>query len=308
MAGGLVIFVSILTFAATLLIGVLAWWGWTERRAARQSALAIRIGVPAAPVAAVQMFQTSTGTPMIWLRTQLDRAGDSQSERDILIRSVVFGVIGIIAGLVIFQGVPGVLGIVLGAAPILLLRRRGNQRSLTLTLQLPDTLDCIARTLRSGHAFSEALRVAGGEQPPPIGEELMRVSEKHRLGIAMEECMESLAIRNSGNFDLSLFVGAVLLQRETGGNMVEMLDRMADMIREQQMFGEKVKALTAEVRMSAAILGLLPFLVTGALALMRPTYLLPLVNTSLGNKLLGLAVGSLIIAGLVMRRLARVEA
>ena len=127
------------------------------------------------------------------------------------------------------------------------------------------------------------------------------------IRVVAEDCLESLVVRNSGNFDISLFVGAVLLHRETGGNMVEMLDHMAEMMREQQTFKQKVKALTAEVRMSAVILGVLPFLVTGALAVMQPNYLLPLIQTSLGNKLLGVAVASLVLAGVVMRRLARVE-
>lgn len=311
MAQGVVLFVSLVTFVATLLIGTLVWWAWVEKRASARSALAQRIGVQAPAAAELLLLRGTQESPLRWLRTQLDRAGDTRGERGFLIQSAVFGLVGlaggVVGGIAAGHGVLGGLGLLAGAIPLLLLRRRGDQRSLSLTLLLPDALDCIARTLRSGHAFSEALRVAGGEQPPPIGEELLRVSEKHRLGISMEDCLESLVVRNSGNFDISLFVGAVQLHRETGGNMVEMLDHMAEMMREQQTFKQKVKALTAEVRMSAVILGVLPFLVTGALAVMQPNYLLPLIQTSLGNKLLGVAVASLVLAGVVMRRLARVE-
>jgi len=142
----------------------------------------------------------------------------------------------------------------------------------------------------------------------PIARELGQVYEQHNLGRDFRECMTELAQRNPHNFDLKIFVSSLLLQRETGGNLIEILDNIAATIRARFVFKAKVKALTAEARMSALILGLLPFVVSGAIALLRPGYLGALIADPMGLNMLAIC-GMLYIAGAVMMRgLARVEA
>ena len=120
--------------------------------------------------------------------------------------------------------------------------------------------------------------------------------------------MTEMAIRNPHNFDLRIVVSATLLQRETGGNLIEILSNIATTIRGRFIFKGKVRALTAEVRTSAFILGALPFVVAGSLMVLRPGYLVPLMTEPTGRTML-LICGTLFGSGvLLMRSLSQVEA
>jgi tight adherence protein B len=124
----------------------------------------------------------------------------------------------------------------------------------------------------------------------------------------LRPCLESLLRRVPHCFELRLLVGAVLLNRETGGNLVEILDRLADTVRERLVFEGKVRALTAEVRVSAIILSFMPFAAAAVLTWVDATYLLPLTEPGLGRTMLFGATLSMVAGMLLMRRLAQVEA
>ena len=133
------------------------------------------------------------------------------------------------------------------------------------------------------------------------------LADRNRLGLGMRACLMEFAQRQAGNMDVQLFVSTVLLHQESGGNLVETLQQLADTIRDRKMAREKLAALTAEVRMSAMIVGGLPFFVSGVLLFIRPTYLLPLIETTYGRILLGVAIGSLTIGFTAMRAVSQVE-
>jgi tight adherence protein B len=192
--------------------------------------------------------------------------------------------------------------------PYLLIRAAARQRMVAISEQLPDALDLIGRSLQAGHGVADAFRLVSEEMPLPIARELGMVYEQHNLGRDFRECMVELAARNPHNFDLKIFVSSVLLQRETGGNLIEILDNIAATVRARFVFEAKVRGLTAEARMSSVILGALPFVVAGALAWLRPGYLTVLFEDDLGQRMI-LICGLLFIAGvMLMRSLARVEA
>jgi tight adherence protein B len=176
-----------------------------------------------------------------------------------------------------------------------------------ITQQIPDTLDLMGRALRSGHAFGDALRVAGEESPAPIGEEFGRAAEEHRLGIELRAALEGLAARTPENFELRMLVSGVMLNRETGGNLIEMLENMAEVVRERLVFEGKVKALTAEVRTSAAILSALPFFAALGIMWARPGYLEPLFEPGPGQYMLAYGLCSMVVGLFVMRRISDVE-
>lgn len=205
-------------------------------------------------------------------------------------------------------GLPAALGgLLLGLLPLGLLRRRANAAAEALSAQLPQGLDLVGRSLKSGHSLSEALRVGASELAAPLGLQLQLVSEEVRMGADVRTALGGLVSRNPLCFDLRMFAGAVSLQRETGASLTEMIGHLAELIRERQVFKGKVAALTAEVRMSARILGSLPFAVAGMLLAMRPGYLLPLVQTELGQQMLTVGAVSMVVGAVLMRRLTQVE-
>ena len=208
--------------------------------------------------------------------------------------------------LVSFQA--GLMGLLFGAIPWLQTKRRAEQRNVQLSQQLPDALDLISRSLQAGHGIADAMRLVAEEMPMPVAREFGRVYEENNLGRDFRDCMTEMASRNPHNFDLRIIVSATLLQRETGGNLIEILHNIAKTIRGRFVFKGKVRALTAEVRTSAFILGALPFVIAGGLMILRPGYLTPLLTEPSGRSML-LVVGLLFGSGiLLMRGLSQVEA
>lgn len=303
----LALIVGIVMFVAVMLVATLVAGAVTARREAWRHKVEHRLGVEGTGIGTLRLNRAEELAVSRWLRDLLDRAGDHDGLEALFVRMAVFGLAATVVSIWLLAGPAKAAGLLCVFVPLLLLRSRAIQRSTQLTIQLPDALDRIARTLRAGHAFSDALRLAAAELPDPIGEELARVSETHRLGVDMRQALESLSERNNRNFDLRLFVGAVLLHRDTGGNLVEILDQLAETVRERTIFHQKVRALTAEVNVSAIILGALPFIVALALLAVQPDYLRPLFRTDLGHVMLAAAGASLVAGGLLMRRLAMVE-
>lgn len=299
-------------FAGLLLAGSFLYWSMRTRDEAAEDELGRRLGVTPAELA---LRRAKEGTPAAralggvgrYLHALIVRAGARESVERLLVQSLLFAIVGLVITVRLLHGPVQYSGVIFGVIPWLYLLRQVRVRDHLLTAQLPDALDLICRSLRSGHAFSDALRIAAVEMQPPIAVELALVFEEHRLGLDLRECLDHLVARNTTNFDLRLFASAVLLQRETGGNLIEILENLANTIRERLIFENKVEALTAEVRMSAAILTALPFVVGGIILVLRPGYMAPLYETAPGRSMLVFA-GVLMLTGIVLiRRLSRVE-
>ncbi|MCB9743160.1 MAG: type II secretion system F family protein [Alphaproteobacteria bacterium] len=201
----------------------------------------------------------------------------------------------------------GFFGIFFGYIPVIITQARADSRSEKLTEQLPDALDLMARSLQAGHGIAESMRVCATEMDQPISTEFGRVYEENNLGRDFREAMRAMGARNGNNFDMKIFVSSVLLQRETGGNLVEILESIAETIRGRFVFKGKVKALTAEAKFSAIILGALPFFVTGAIYVLRPEYLNPLFTDPLGQMMGGFVIIWFSAGVFVMRELTKVE-
>lgn len=297
---------GVVVFVALLVALTLSYWGWANHAEGRRRQLARRLGLaqemPSLPLSRARLPQ-----PWRALQGLLDDAGDRNRPQDFAVGLGIWALGGLLVTAWLLSGPNKAVGLLAFAIPLLRLRSQAQDRSSRLTAQLPDALDRIGRTLRAGHAFPDALRLAADQLPSPIGEEFARVSETHRLGIDLREALGDLAARHPHNFDLRLFVSAVLLHRDTGGNLVTILDHLAETVRERLIFEQKVAALTAETNVSALILGVLPFVLGSVLLLIRPAYLLPLVATDLGRSMLLAAGLSLGAGALAMRWFARVE-
>jgi tight adherence protein B len=171
---------------------------------------------------------------------------------------------------------------------------------------LPDTLDLIARALKAGHAFTGGLSMVSEEFDDPIGPEFAETLDEINYGVSVPDALKNL----SGRIDceeLKYFIVGVILQRETGGNLAELMETLASLIRERFKFEGKVRTLTAEGRFSAVVLILLPLLLTVYLYFTNPNFLEPLIKDHVGNLMAVMAVIGMIVGAMVMRRMVQLK-
>ncbi len=191
-------------------------------------------------------------------------------------------------------------------APLAYVARRKEKRMRLLSAQLPNALDILSASLRAGYALPRALQTVASQTHPPLSDEFRRVVYEVRLGVPIQQALNALSLR-TGTYDFELMVVAMQIQLTVGGNMAEVLDRLAAMIRERLKLAGEIQALTAEGRMSAGILVGLPVLMAILINAMSPGYLSPLFHKPLG---LAMLAGAIILMGLGMfwiRRMISVE-
>jgi tight adherence protein B len=196
--------------------------------------------------------------------------------------------------------------VVCALLPVLYVKRRRNKRVLQLERQLPDVCDMLSRALRSGHAFTGAIDMVGNEFPEPMSGEFRITFDEINYGVSISEALTNLATRVPIR-DLRYFVIAVLIQRETGGNLSEVLDSIAALIRERARLFDKVRVLSAEGRMSAWVLGLLPFITALLLMLINPGFMDVLWTDPVGLRMVGVVVTSMLFGMLWMRHIVRIR-
>lgn len=167
----------------------------------------------------------------------------------------------------------GVLGLVIGyKVPDLYIGSIKKRRGRLLNSQLPQALTLISNGLRAGFSFPQSLNVAGKEMDSPISDEFLKVLRDNALGKPMEEALENLSNRTDDE-DLDMFVTALLIQRQVGGNLAEVLDTISQTIRERVKLRGEISSLTAQGRISAAIISLLPIILALVISVLNPGYL-----------------------------------
>jgi tight adherence protein B len=228
--------------------------------------------------------------------------------------STLFGV-GLVLGFLgatasWLAGVPLILapgaGLVMFAVPFVWLLNKRRVRLKKFASQLPDALELVARALRAGHSLAAGMHVVAEEMPSPIAEEFGRVYEEQNLGIAVEDAMKGMCERVP-NLDLRFFVTSVLIQRQTGGDLAEILDKIGYVIRERYRILGQVKALTGEGRLSGVVLIALPFALFLFMLHVKPDYIALLWTDELGIKM---SVGALvmqILGALVIRKIVNIK-
>lgn len=190
--------------------------------------------------------------------------------------------------------------------PLPLLAYLKRRRDMRFHDQLPDTLGLIAGALKAGYSFMQAVDITAQETSPPISNEFKRVLAETRLGLPLEEALAHMAVRvHSTSFDWTVM--AVNIQREVGGNLAEVLEILADTIRQRDAVLRQIKVLTSEGRLSAFIMIALPIVISGLLYIVNPNYILPLVQTTAGLALVAVAVVMLIIGALWLRKIVVIE-
>lgn len=188
--------------------------------------------------------------------------------------------------------------------PRITLQRQQKKAERAFTDLFPDAVVAIARMLRAGLPISTAVHAISAESPPPVNTVFTTISEQVEIGTPIEIALETSS-RQVGLADFRFFTVAVVLQHVTGGNLAVTLEILSDIIRRRRAVRLKAQATTAEIRVSAYVLGSLPFLIVFALLLIQPGYLSPLVNDPRGHVILVMAAGGLALAGLTMRQMMR---
>jgi tight adherence protein B len=183
-----------------------------------------------------------------------------------------------------------------------IIKRRRNR----FILLLPEAIDLIVRGLRSGLPITESMKVVGQEIPDPVGLEFRRIIESFSIGLTLDQALWAAAER-IGVPEFRFFTISLTVQQETGGNLTETLDNLADVLRRRKQVRLKIRALTGEARASASILGALPVVMFGALLLIRPEYGMILVNTTQGRYFLTAGAGLIITGITIMIRMTKFE-
>ena len=199
-----------------------------------------------------------------------------------------------------------IVAIALMGIPYGLLRRARRLRLHKIEAQLPEAADFLARAIRAGHSFTNVLQMVGTELPEPLSGEFRTAHEEINYGVPMHEALSNLATRIPLT-DLRYLVIAVLIQREAGGNLAEILGNISHIIRERLKLVAQVRVLSAEGRMSAWVLGLLPFAVMLGMTLSSPAYISVLWTDPIGVRLLWYGAGMMLIGVLWLRKLIRIR-
>ena len=218
--------------------------------------------------------------------------------------AVVFFVVVWAVGNSIFMGV--VAGLAGAYLPFFYINSRRVKRQRALAEQLPEALDFLSRILRAGHSLTTGLQMMGDELPSPIGIEFRQCYDQHSLGQPLEDCLKDMTNRIQST-DFAFFVTAILIQRQTGGDLSEVLTNISSMIRQRIRLQQHVKAKTAEGRFTGYILVAFPALMFMVAWVMNPAYAGILLHTTTGMELLGTAFGLQVMGLWAIRKITAVK-
>ena len=242
------------------------------------------------------------------IQRRIQSAGVAMTPGSLVLMTGISAVLMMILGRMMAGNVAGAAaGTAIGVSlPMMWLGMRATKRLSTFQDQLPEAIDMLVSAMKAGYSFQAAMKFIGEEVPEPLGPEFARFYEEQRLGmevrlalLAMQERVDSL--------DLRMFVTAILIQRETGGNLGEVLGKIATVMRERAAIKGEIRTLTAESKLSARILGALPFVVFGMVNLLNPGFMRPMLETDLGPWVFAGATAMVGVGYWIMMQIADIE-
>ena len=213
---------------------------------------------------------------------------------------------GLGAALGIHAALLPVVALFMGALPLIWVLFRRKRRLKAFAAQLPDALEMLSRSLRAGQSLGFGFKMVAEEMSPPVGKEFGRVFEEQNLGIPVEETLQMMTDRVP-NLDLKFFATAVILQRQTGGDLAEILDKIGELIRDRFRIWGQIQALTGEGRLSGVVLLALPFVLFIAVYQLNPDYIMVLFTEPMGKKMLAVAVFMQLLGALVIRKIVNIK-
>jgi tight adherence protein B len=246
--------------------------------------------------------------PLAALNARLLQAFPDASLTVFLGISIGGGIVGMFVAFAMFGtvmfGVGG--GAAMGVLPLFVLIGQRGRRQRLLADQLPEALDFLSRILKAGHSFSTGLQMLGEELPKPLSIEFRKTYDQHTLGQSVEDALKDMA-RRIESTDFAFFVTAVLIQRQTGGDLSEVLRNIGGMIRNRVRLQQHVKAKTAEGRFTGYVLVAFPLVMFVLLSFMNPKYAHSLTATTTGYKLLALAFTLQMLGMYAIRRITTIK-
>ena len=282
-----------------------------------------RANRPAAAAASGQQayLKNSSLSQFVWLDRVLQRSGAAhklalllaQAESSwhvssVLISSTVLGVMGFaIARYWISDLLPSLIaGVAATVVPVLGLCLKRNRRLLRFDQNLPEALELMSRSLRAGHSLSAAIEIVAEEGMEPLRSEFARVHQQQVLGLPNRDALLQLG-RRVPSTDLQVVITAMLVQKETGGNLVEILERTAAVLRDRLRIQGDVRIHTAQGRLTGAILCLLPVVMYGLINLANPGYTRVLIEDPIGRKMTYVGIGMIAVGALLIRKIVRIK-
>ena len=242
---------------------------------------------------------------------QMQQAGLNWSSTRLLTMMAVAGILGLVAGTMLPFLVNGpitatVLGLAFSTLPYLYVRQKRQRRLNALEEQFPEALDFLSRSMRAGHAFSISLEMVGEEMADPLGQEFRALFNEQNLGAPLDVALRNFGLRVP-LLDVRFFTSSVLLQKQTGGNLSEILTRLAYVIRERFRLKGQVKAASAHGRLTATILTLLPIGTMLGLLGVAPGYLQSMAEDSDGKWMIGGAVVAQILGNFFIKKIINIK-
>jgi tight adherence protein B len=263
---------------------------------------------------ALEAFQASGGIVQSIMKKLgrfhllFEQAGTRLTPEKFFILSAGLGLGGAFASISagLHPGLAPFCGLAAAILPLFWLTWRRKRRFAKFGSQLSGALELIARALRAGHSLSAGFQLVGTEVPEPLGAEFGRVFEEQNLGIPMDEALRSLCDRVP-NLDLKFFVTAVVLQRQTGGDLAEILDKISHLIRERFNIYGQIQALTGEGRLSGVVLMGLPPVLFLAVYKLNPDYMMVLFTDPLGRKMMLGAIVLQLLGAVVIKKIVNIK-
>jgi len=223
----------------------------------------------------------------------------------------------IVASAALFAGVAAILigtgtlvasvaAVVGGAMPFIVLSVKRQRRFSRFSEQFPNAIELLARAVRAGHAFTTAFSLIGDELAEPVAGEFRLTHRQQNLGLPLREALGNLALRVPLP-DVRIFVSALQIQRDSGGNLGEILDNLANVIRDRFRILREVEVVTAEARLSMYVLTALPFIAGFLMLLANPGYLRPLLTDPLGHRALAVGAVLQVLGYLIIRKIVRIK-
>lgn len=237
------------------------------------------------------------------------QAGLDWTVSSLLLACAVLGAAGVLMATMLLHAglLPALLaGALLATLPLLYVRHKRQRRLVRLEQQLPEALDLVTRALRAGHSFGAGLQMAGEELDEPIANEFRMVADEVNFGVSLQQALTNLSVRVPIT-DLRYFVVAVLIQRDSGGNLTELLQNLSRLIRERLKLLARVRVLSAEGRLSGWILVLMPFALAGLLNAFNPQFMSPMWKDPLGITMTKYLLGLMGVGVLVIRKIIRLR-
>jgi tight adherence protein B len=243
-----------------------------------------------------------------WLARLIEQADARKTPSSVIVSSLVFG--GVLAAVSQFV-LPGILTL-LGAfaagasVPVLWLMRMRSARLKKFEEQFPEALELVSRSVRAGHAFQASLGMVADELQAPVGPEFKKIFEQQNFGLPLRDALTALADRVP-LLDVKFFVTAVSIQRDTGGNLAEILDNLAHVVRERFKLLRQVQVHTAHGRITGLILLALPAFLAVALSFINPEHMRTMFVEPMGQTMLGVTVVMQTIGFLWIRQIMKIE-